>query len=157
MRSRCARRHRAGLSPLALLTRRTLRAAHALHVAPRAAAQERSGAVDNGYGENGATKYTCSAHCASGHPGTSNGMAGGKSWTPMWLRFDNSYFTLPGKSDPECVAFPTDRVLETDPGFKPYFDKYAASEAAFFADYAAAHKKLSELGSKFLPPQGIKI
>jgi L-ascorbate peroxidase len=85
-------------------------------------------------------------------------MAGGKSWTPKWLRFDNSYFELPGKPEPDqLIAFPTDLVLETDPGFKPYFDKYAASEAAFFADYAAAHKKLSELGSKFSPPEGIRI
>jgi hypothetical protein len=34
---------------------------------------------------------------------------------------------------------------------------YANDEAAFFADYAAAHKKLSELGSKFSPAGGIRI
>ena len=31
------------------------------------------------------------------------------------------------------------------------------SQAAFFKDYALAHKKLSELGSKFEPAQGIQI
>jgi len=120
--------------------------------------KERSGAVTNCAGEAGATKYTCSAYCAAGVSGTSNGMAGGKSWTSNWLRFDNSYFSLGGKMDPtNLIAFPTDTVLETDAGFKPYFDKYAASEAAFFADYAASHKKLSELGSNFSPAEGIRI
>lgn len=113
--------------------------------------------MSNGYGEAGATKYTCSAFCASGVPGKSNGMPGGKSWTPMWLRFDNSYFSMGGKTDAQLTAFPTDRVLETDAKFKPFFDKYAASEAAFFKDYAAAHKKLSELGSKFSPLGGIRM
>lgn len=119
-------------------------------------AQERSGAVDNGYGESGATKYTCADHCA-GLPGTKNGMAGGKSWTKKWLCFDNEYFKIPGKDDPELLALPTDRVLQTYAGFKQYCDKYASDQNAFFADYAAAHKKLSELGSKFEPPEGIRI
>ena len=74
-----------------------------------------------------------------------------------FLKFDNSYFTLPGETDDDLVAFPTDSVLKTDEGFKPFFDKYAKDEAAFFADYAAAHKKLSELGSMFIPDGGIRI
>jgi len=120
--------------------------------------KERSGAVDNGMGDKAATKYTCSAWSASGVEGSPNGMAGGKSWTPRWLKFDNSYFFLPGKEEPnDLVALPTDRVLEVDPGFKPFVDKYRADEGAFFADYAAAHKKLSELGSKFVPSGGIRI
>ena len=111
--------------------------------------KERSGAVPNGAGEEGATKYTGSACCPMGGDAKAAAkfMPGGKSWTPNWLRFDNSYFSLGGKADPDSlIAFPTDRVLETDPGFKPFFDKYAASEAAFFADYAAAHARLSEQG-----------
>ncbi|KAG8464276.1 hypothetical protein KFE25_003339 [Diacronema lutheri] len=122
--------------------------------------KERSGAVPNGAGEEGATKYTGSACCPMGGDAKAAAkfMPGGKSWTPNWLRFDNSYFSLGGKADPDSlIAFPTDRVLETDPGFKPFFDKYAASEAAFFADYAAAHARLSEQGSKFSPPEGIRL
>jgi len=119
--------------------------------------KERSGAVENGYGESGATEYTCATFCA-GLPNTPNGMAGGKSWTQKWLRFDNAYYTLPGKEDPDnLLVLPTDLVLETDPGFKAFFDKYAKDQSAFFADYAAAHKKLSELGSKFEPAGGIRI
>ena len=34
-----------------------------------------------------------------------------------------------------------------------YAEKYAEDQAAFFADYAAAHKRLSELGAKFDPPE----
>nr|BAM85837.1 ascorbate peroxidase [Luffa aegyptiaca] len=33
-----------------------------------------------------------------------------------------------------------------DPAFRPLVEKYAADEDAFFADYAEAHMKLSELG-----------
>lgn len=51
--------------------------------------------------------------------------------------------------DPDLLILPTDACLFEDEGFKPYSEKYAASEADFFADYAASHKKLSELGSKF--------
>jgi|EP00966_Prymnesium_polylepis_P090763 L-ascorbate peroxidase len=51
--------------------------------------------------------------------------------------------------DKECGSFHTDRVLRTDPGFKPHFEEFAQSQAAFFAQYAASHKKLSELGAKF--------
>jgi len=120
--------------------------------------KERSGAVENGYGEKGATKFTCPKWHASGRADRPNGMPGGKSWTPRWLKFDNSYFSLPGKEEPDdLLVLPTDRVLEVDPGFKPFFDKYREDQAAFFADYAAAHKKLSELGSKFEPAAGLRI
>ena len=44
------------------------------------------------------------------------------------------------------LQLPTDKVLLTDPAFRPLVDKYAADEDAFFADYAEAHLKLSELG-----------
>jgi len=58
--------------------------------------KDRSGAVENGYGARSATKYTGGAGCpfdASGSKGEI-GMAGGKSWTKTWLKFDNSYFDL---------------------------------------------------------------
>ena len=38
-----------------------------------------------------------------------------------------------------------------------HFELYARDQRAFFADYSEAHKKLSELGSKFDPPQGILL
>lgn len=79
------------------------------------------------------------------------GMKGGKSWTKNWLTFDNSYFQYKeGSSDNQELAwFPTDNVLASDPGFKPYWEKYAADQSAFFKDYAVSHKKLSELGANY--------
>lgn len=61
--------------------------------------------------------------------------------------FDNSYFTelLTGEKE-GLLQLPTDKVLLTDAAFRPLVDKYAADEDAFFADYAEAHLKLSELG-----------
>lgn len=58
------------------------------------------------------------------------------------------------KRDAELVVLPTDAALFEDGGFKPYAEKYAADEKAFFNDYAISHAKLSELGSDFDPPQG---
>lgn len=90
------------------------------------------------------------------------GNPGGMSWTKDWLKFDNSYFLVlkdaqEGKADPELLRLVTDTVLLEDEQFKPFAEKYAADQKAFFSDYAEAHAKLSELGSKFDPPQGIKI
>lgn len=63
------------------------------------------------------------------------GMAGGQSWTKQWLKFDNSYFCVPEGADaPELLRLETDACLAKDPAFKEYFEKYAASQAAFFAD-----------------------
>lgn len=107
--------------------------------------QDRSGTVQYGYTK--ATAYTAKGCPFAGKSETN----GGQSWTKEWLKFDNSYFQLPGNSDKECIAFPTDAVLATDAGFKSTFTKYSKDQAAFFADYAEAHKKLSELGSKFDP------
>jgi len=83
--------------------------------------------------------------------------AGGRSWTKEWTKFDNSYFADMPKLDPACIAFPTDRVLMTDPGFKPHFELFAKDQAAFFEAYKVSHKKLSELGSKFEPAEGITL
>jgi len=111
--------------------------------------KERSGAVAEGYMDG--TAYT-----RKGCPNLEKSeTAGGRSWTKDWLKFDNSYFTDMPKADKECVTFPTDAVLMTDPGFKPHFDLFAKDQAAFFAAYAQSHKKLSELGSKFEPAGGI--
>lgn len=119
------------------------------HTVGRAFA-DRSGAVSEPSGSAG-TKYT-----ARGMPEGKNSMTGGgRSWVRDWLVFNNSYFTDMGNNDPETVTFPTDAVLMQDPGFKPHFDRFAKDQPAFFAAYADAHKRLSELGSKFEPPAGI--
>ncbi|KAH9290583.1 hypothetical protein KI387_034700, partial [Taxus chinensis] len=44
------------------------------------------------------------------------------------------------------LRLPCDKALLVDPKFAPYVHKYAQDEDAFFADYAEAHLKLSELG-----------
>ncbi|KAK4286485.1 hypothetical protein QN277_003035 [Acacia crassicarpa] len=69
------------------------------------------------------------------------------AWTANPLIFDNSYFTelLSGEKE-GLLQLPSDKALLTDPVFRPLVEKYAADEDAFFADYAEAHLKLSELG-----------
>ncbi|KAJ0025908.1 hypothetical protein Pint_08147 [Pistacia integerrima] len=86
------------------------------------------------------------------------GAPGGQSWTVKWLKFDNSYFKdIKEKKDEELLVLPTDAVLFDDPSFKVYAEKYAEDQEAFFNDYAEAHVKLSNLGAKFDPPEGIVI
>eukprot|EP00927_Polykrikos_kofoidii_P006733 TRINITY_DN12722_c0_g3_i1.p1 TRINITY_DN12722_c0_g3~~TRINITY_DN12722_c0_g3_i1.p1 ORF type:complete len:1336 (-),score=235.74 TRINITY_DN12722_c0_g3_i1:606-4613(-) len=120
---------------------------------------ERSGLVQEGYGEARASPYTKShSGCPVRHDGKEGvGMPGGKSWTKSWLKFDNSYFRDYQERDPNLAWFSTDRALHTDEGFKPHFLKYKEDQSIFFKDYAAAHKMLSELGSKFEPAEGIVI
>ncbi|CAI9105229.1 OLC1v1004103C1 [Oldenlandia corymbosa var. corymbosa] len=69
------------------------------------------------------------------------------AWTANPLQFDNSYFTelLSGEKE-GLLQLPSDKALLSDPAFRPLVEKYAADEDAFFADYAEAHLKLSELG-----------
>jgi len=113
--------------------------------------KDRSGTVVEGYRKG--TAYT-----SSGCPFVLNSETlGGRSWTKYWLSFDNSYFADMAAQDSECVAFPTDKVLMTDPEFKPHFDEFAASQPAFFAQYKESHRKLSELGARFEPEGGIRI
>ncbi|XP_009106408.1 L-ascorbate peroxidase T, chloroplastic [Brassica rapa] len=86
------------------------------------------------------------------------GEPGGQSWTVKWLKFDNSYFKdIKEKRDEDLLVLPTDAALFEDPSFKNYAEKYAEDPAAFFKDYAEAHAKLSNLGAKFDPPEGIII
>jgi len=98
----------------------------------------------SGAAPNESSKYTADG------PGRTKG---GMPWVPEWLVFDNSYFrylkdtVAEGKAaDPELVTLPTDAALMNDPGFKPIAMSYAEDQALFFKDYAASHKKLSELG-----------
>ncbi|RAL44452.1 hypothetical protein DM860_011729 [Cuscuta australis] len=86
------------------------------------------------------------------------GAPGGQSWTAQWLKFDNSYFKdMKEKRDEDLLVLPTDAALFEDPSFKVYAEKYAEDQEAFFNDYAQAHAKLSNLGAKFDPPEGIVI
>jgi len=120
------------------------------HTVGRAFA-DRSGTVAEGSAAGQGTAYT-KRGAAEGQKSLSSG---GRSWTKNWLVFDNSYFTDMGKNDPEVIYFPTDTVLQTDAGFKVHCERFAKDQAAFFASYANAHKKLSELGCKWEPAQGI--
>ncbi|ESQ38760.1 hypothetical protein EUTSA_v10028759mg [Eutrema salsugineum] len=86
------------------------------------------------------------------------GAPGGQSWTPEWLKFDNSYFKeIKEKRDEDLLVLPTDAAIFEDPSFKVYAEKYAADQDAFFNDYAESHAKLSNVGAKFNPPEGITI
>ncbi|CAN0846100.1 L-ascorbate peroxidase 3 [Linum grandiflorum] len=68
-------------------------------------------------------------------------------WTKEPLKFDNTYFVELLKGETEgLLKLPTDNALLDDPAFRPFVELYAKDEDAFFKDYAAAHKKLSELG-----------
>ncbi|KAH9622517.1 hypothetical protein KSS87_008682 [Heliosperma pusillum] len=68
-------------------------------------------------------------------------------WTQEPLKFDNSYFVELMKGESEgLLQLPTDKALLDDPAFRSYVELYAKDEEAFFRDYAASHKKLSELG-----------
>ncbi|KAK9820776.1 hypothetical protein WJX74_001733 [Apatococcus lobatus] len=88
------------------------------------------------------TKYT-----KAGTPQVGSGSPGGSSWTVQWLKFDNSYFQdITEQKDPELLVMETDDVLVKDDAFRPYVQKYAADQNAFFSDYAEAAIKLSELG-----------
>jgi L-ascorbate peroxidase len=79
------------------------------------------------------------------------------------LHFDNSYFhrydaaKRSAADNEQLLWLPTDEILYQDAGFKPHFEAYAQSNDKFLADYGLAHAKLSELGSKFEPEQGIQI
>jgi len=135
--------------------------------------KERSGQSSYGYGNAKGTAYTREEAVAraDGKPGIgsafvllfahpsspspAHAVPGGQSWTQKWLTFDNSYFKP--SNDPQLLTLATDAALQTDPLFRPHFLRYAADQAAFFADYAAAHAKLSELGSAFMPREGIVI
>ncbi|KAJ3671648.1 hypothetical protein LUZ60_007727 [Juncus effusus] len=86
------------------------------------------------------------------------GAPGGQSWTAQWLKFDNSYFKdIKERRDEDLLVLPTDAVLFEDPSFRVYAEKYAEDQDAFFRDYAEAHAKLSNLGAKFNPTEGISL
>ncbi|KAK6922573.1 hem peroxidase [Dillenia turbinata] len=71
----------------------------------------------------------------------SGGRTLGKAKDPM--KFDNTYFKELLENESKGTA---DKGLLEDPTFRRYVKLYADNEEAFFKDYAASHKKLSELG-----------
>ncbi|CAM8980224.1 unnamed protein product [Rhodiola kirilowii] len=86
------------------------------------------------------------------------GAPGGQSWTVQWLKFDNSYFKdIKERKDEDLLVLPTDAALFDDPSYRVYAEKYAEDQEAFFKDYAESHAKLSNLGSKFDPPEGFTL
>jgi len=115
---------------------------------------DRSGTVKEGSG-GPYTQYT-DKKCPL-YGGDKSLTQGGRSWTKNWTKFDNSYFADMGKNDPECIAFATDKILMAAPEFKVHFDKFASNQQEFFNAYKVSHKKLSELGCKFVPEGGFKI
>ena len=63
----------------------------------------------------------------------------GKKWTgPKQYESDGG----------ALMMLPTDMVLIWDPAFKKWVDAYAKDEDRFFADFAKAFTKLTELGFK---------
>lgn len=84
---------------------------------------------------------------------------GGQSWTEKFLVFDNSYFTTldDPNADEDLLKMSSDRAVYTDDGFRPFAEKFRDDQDAFFESYSKAHKKLSELGSKFEPKEGITL
>ncbi|XP_057804753.1 L-ascorbate peroxidase 3-like isoform X2 [Salvia miltiorrhiza] len=77
-------------------------------------------------------------------------------WTRDPLKFDNSYFLELLRGDSTgLLKLPTDKVLVEDPQFRKFVTLYAEDEEAFFRDYAASHKRLSELG--FSPPSSLRL
>jgi L-ascorbate peroxidase len=72
-------------------------------------------------------------------------------------QFDNSYYSSVPEDDEDLLKLETDTALFNDDKMRPIALKYKNDQSAFFSDYAAAHKQLSELGSKFEPAEGIKI
>eukprot|EP00968_Pinguiococcus_pyrenoidosus_P011323 scaffold907_cov247-Pinguiococcus_pyrenoidosus.AAC.14 len=112
----------------------------------------------SGYGAE-TSKFTDGSHNPRGDGKEATFHTGGSAWTKNWLVFDNSYFaTVPDKdTDPDLLKLDTDKCLFLDEGFLPTAQLYKESQDKFFEDYAVAHAKLSELGAKFEPEEGIRI
>ena len=69
------------------------------------------------------------------------------AWTEDPLTFDNAYFRFLVNGAPEgLLQLKTDAALMEDPAMAEHVRRYAEDKETFFREYAAAHKKLSELG-----------
>lgn len=85
-------------------------------------------------------------------------------WTAEPLKFDNTYFVdllnktwvestsskgcpqLKDAAGTDTMMLISDKALIEDDKFRPYVEKYAKDQDAFFVDYAEAYQKLLELG-----------
>jgi len=117
--------------------------------------KDRSGAV-----KKEITKYTDGSIKQPRADGTDAPFTpGGQSWTDKFLIFDNSFFKIMDdpNADEDLLKMSSDLALFKDDGFRPFAEKFRDDQEAFFASYARAHKKLSELGSKFVPAEGITV
>lgn len=109
------------------------------------------------------TKFTDGSKQTLVDGSDANYKPGGSAWTPNFLVFDNSYYQVTEEArkdspiDPELLSLSTDKVIFVDPEFKPFAEKFRDSQDAFFEFYAKSHRKLSELGSKFEPEEGITL
>eukprot|EP01038_Epipyxis_sp_PR26KG_P009413 gene9413-12678_t len=126
--------------------------------------KDRSGWCNNLSGDQGATPFTKPTSTAKANGKKGIGMSGGCSWTKNWLHFDNSYFKrlteegnlidenddVKAPNNPtDLLWLPTDQALFDCPEYRPHFLRYANSLSDFHRDYSLAHRKMSELGSKF--------
>jgi L-ascorbate peroxidase len=109
----------------------------------------------SGANKKDSTKYTDGSTNPRWDGKAGVGRKGGQSWTEKWLKFGNDYFHAVVGDDDDLLKLSTDSSLFMDEAMMPFARKYKEDEAAFFADYAKAHKKLAELGSKFEPAEGI--
>jgi L-ascorbate peroxidase len=76
------------------------------------------------------------------------GYAGGRPFTREPNRFSNAYFRalLEDPPDPALGLLPSDRALLAEPDLRVHVERYATDEAAFFADFADAYRRLTWLG-----------
>jgi len=119
---------------------------------------ERSGVTEHNQTGGGSTVFTGKTACPRADGTNGVGMPGGESWCKNWLAFDNEYYKYLERGPQRGLLWlPTDAAMHEDPQFRVHFERYARDQAAFFADYAVAHARLSELGSKFDPPEGIVL
>lgn len=89
------------------------------------------------------------AHTLGGAHKDRSGFEG--TWTKEPIVFDNSYYTeiMKKDADPSLLRLASDSALLDEEPTRALCAKYAEDQAAFFADYAKAHQKLSELGCSF--------
>ncbi|GAA5824518.1 hypothetical protein JCM11251_000456 [Rhodosporidiobolus azoricus] len=103
----------------------------------------------------------CGAHALGRCHTDRSGFVGPWQYAPT--TFSNEYFRLlfdekwqekkwqgppqfENKTDKSLMMLRTDMALTTDKGFKPYAEKYAKDEQAFFGDFSKAFSKLIHLG-----------
>jgi adenylate cyclase len=75
----------------------------------------------------------------------------GRSFTDDPFRFTNSYFRLlvQGNDKARAHLLKTDNLLLDDPGCRGWAAAYAMDQDLFFADFAAAYRKMTLIGAQF--------